>query len=472
MTTFAGLAAACAWLDGHINHERNLGQAPYDGRAFEIEGFARGLESLGSPQRGLRTIHIAGTRGKGSAALALEALLEAAGLKTAVYTSPHLNEYRERIRIGGRMIDAGRFCALMGRIADLPDDVGFKTVFEILAALYFLAARESGVDVAIVETGLGGRLDSTNVIDPGPVLLTRIGLDHTRLLGETIEVIAAEKAAILKPGGWGVAGSQDDSGAAGRVFRRRAADVGAPLVSAPEICPLASLRAHRGGLDLDYIFEGRPLAIRTPLLGPFQSENIQNALAVLACLRRRGVAADLTDAAIAGALGNLDLPGRMQRVGRDPEWILDGGHCPTAASALARAMQAHFGAEPAVALVGMMDDKDHEGFFAALSQWNGWRAVVCYRSPSPRALPAEKLAEAARRHFAHVDFCDDLDRAFQKIVRLADTNTRAVACGTLYGIGPIQAKARTGDGRTETARTPQTQPGASGRDPGAQRPAL
>lgn len=444
MATFSGIEAACAWLDRHTNHELNLGVVPYGEDTFEIGPFARGLESLGGPQRGLCTIHIAGTRGKGSAALTLETLLEAAGLKTAVYTSPHLNEYRERIRVGGRIVDTARFCELLGRIAELPGEHGFKTVFETLTALYFLAVREAGVDWAIVETGLGGRLDSTNVIDPGPVLLTRIGLEHTKLLGNTLAAIAAEKAAILKPGGWGVMGAQEASGAAERVFRLRAANVGAPLASAPDVCPLASLHAHPGGLDLDFVFEGRPLAIRTRLLGPFQSENIQNALAVLARLRERGVATALTNSTIAEALEKLEIPGRMQRVGNAPEWILDGGHCPTAAAALARAMQAHFGAKPALALVGMMDDKDHEGFFAALARWGGWRAVVCYRPPSQRSLPAEKLAETARRHFAHVDFCDDLAEALQKIVRLADTNTRVVACGTLYGIGPIQAKVRDG----------------------------
>ncbi len=438
MATFAGLKAAYDWLDGHVNHERNLGGVRYDGGAFEIEGFARRLEGLGAPQRGLRTIHIAGTRGKGSAALALEALLEAAGLKTAVYTSPHLNEYRERIRSGGRTIAAERFCALLGRVADLAD--GFGTVFEALTAVFFLAAREVGADWAIVEAGLGGRLDATNVIDPGPVLLTRIGLEHTRLLGATIEAIAGEKAAILKGGGWAVAGCQEASGAAERVFRRRAAAVGAPLALAPEVCPLTDLRAHAAGLDLDFLFEGRPLALRTPLLGPFQAENIQNALAVLDRMRRGGAATDLGDGAIAAALGRLAVPGRMQRIGNGPEWILDGAHCPTAAAALARAMEAHFGAEPAVALVGMMEDKDHDGFFAELAHWRGWRGVVCYRPPSPRALPADRLAEAARRYFDTVDFYDDLDGALQKIARLADTINRVVACGTLYGIGPIQAK--------------------------------
>lgn len=456
MATFAGLDAAYAWLEGHVNYERNLGHVRYGEAEFDLDAFARALGSIGSPQRGLRTLHIAGTRGKGSAALALESLLESAGLKTAVYTSPHLSEYRERIRIGGRMISPELFCELLGRIAAAEAENKFKTVFEILTALHFLAACESNADWAIVETGLGGRLDCTNVIDPGPVLFTRVALEHTRLLGGTIDAIATEKAAILKPGGWAVFGAQEDSRAAEAVFRRRATEVAAPLAYAPTICPLRELRAHSAGLDLDFVFEGKPLAIRTSLLGPFQAENIQTALAMLACLRERGIATALTEPKIAEALDHLTIPGRMQRVGAAPEWIFDGAHCPTAAAALARAMQAHFGDEPALAFVGMMADKDHEGFFAGLAGWGGWRGVVCYRPPSPRGLPAEKLAEAARHYFATVEFCDDLNDALQKTVHLVDTTIRIVACGTLFGIGPIQAKVRTGDGRTETASTPQT----------------
>ncbi|MCE5230075.1 hypothetical protein LLG95_10820 [bacterium] len=466
MAGFPGLEAAYAWLDSHINYERNLGQVQYGDRTFEVDAFARRLEDIGSPHRGLRTVHIAGTRGKGSSALSLEALLEAAGLRTAVYTSPHLNEYRERIRIGGRPIDGDRFCELLGRIADaMPADAnatghGFKTVFETLTACFFLAAKEAGVDIAIVETGLGGRLDATNVLEPGPVLLTRIGLEHTRLLGGTLEAIAGEKAAILKPGGWAVMGSQEDSGAAEAVFRLRAEAVGAPLAPAAGVCPITRIYAHPGGLDLDFSFEGRPLQIRTPLLGPFQSENIQNALAVLACLRARGGASGLTPGAIAGALGRLELPGRMQRIAGEPEWILDGGHCPTAAAAIARAMEAHFGSEPAIALVGMMDDKDHDAFFRALARWRGWRAIVCYKPPSPRALPAEELAKKALQFFGQVNSYDDLDQAIQKTVRLAEKRIRVVACGTLYGIGPIQARVRGQHGRVETATAPQAEPGS------------
>jgi dihydrofolate synthase/folylpolyglutamate synthase len=155
---FEDLPGAYAWLDGQVNYERQLGQIAYSGQTFELEGFRRRMGRLGDPQRGLRTVHIAGTRGKGSAALALEALLQAAGLKTAVYTSPHLREYRERIRVNGEILDGGTFTELLRQVAEADQKSGgeqgtsdlsgrpFKTVFESLTALFFLAARESGAE--------------------------------------------------------------------------------------------------------------------------------------------------------------------------------------------------------------------------------------------------------------------------------------------------------------------------------------
>ncbi len=446
MPTFPDLDAAVRWLESQINYERSLGRISYDSRTFDIQNFSRRLDQLGAPQRGLRTIHIAGTRGKGSSALALESLLRAAGLRTATFTSPHLRSYAERIRIDGQPLAPARFAQLLGPIADLashapgPADHGFKTVFENLTALFFLAAREEAVDWAIVETGLGGRLDATNALDPGPVLLTRIGLEHTHLLGDTIDAIATEKAAILKPGGWGVFTTQEPSGAAETVFRRRAAETGAQLDSAAQFVPLRACRADSKGLQLDFEFAGAPLPLRTALLGPFQAENLQGALAMVAALHARGLLPS-PPPALLPALQSLQVPGRMQRLsGRLPEWIVDGAHCPTGAGALAAALEAHFGDQPALALVAMVEEKDHDGFFAALARWPGWRAVICTTAPTPRALPAPALAAAARRYFPDVRVYPQLDVALQQTTRLAEeTHIRAVACGSMYTIAPVQA---------------------------------
>jgi len=446
---FARPSEAYAWLDGQVNYERTLGSVAYDSQTFALEGFRQRLRALGDPHRALRAVHIAGTRGKGSAALALEALLRACGLRTAVYTSPHLHEYRERIRLDGAWVSGAMFTEILGRIARLAppeppeappagDGRAFKTVFETLTALFFLIARESAVDWAIVETGLGGRLDATNVLGPGPVLLTRIGLEHTHLLGDTIEAIAAEKAAILKAGGWGVAGAQDAGGGAEAIYRGRAAAVGARLDHAPALCPLRRFEPTSEGSRLEILFEGRPLKLELAMYGDFQVENLQNALALFSRLRAERLIPLIPDGAIVAALEGLRLPGRMERVCVAPAVFADGGHCPTAAAALARTMRDHFGEAPAGLLVGMMQEKDHEGFFRALAEWPGWQWVWCYPPRSPRALDAPSLAAVARRHFHNTRVFQNLDQALESIERLTDKRLRIVATGSLYSIARLE----------------------------------
>lgn len=494
---FGSVSEAYAWLDGRINYERALDQVTYDGRTFSLEPFRERLRRLGDPHRGRASIHIAGSRGKGSSALFLESALRASGLRTATYTSPHLREYRERIRIDGRPLEGEAFARLLEEIVNrLPPEEGagsFKTVFEYLTALYFVAAREADVDWMIVETGLGGRLDSTNVLDAGPVLLTRIGLEHTHLLGGTLEAIAAEKAGILKEGGLAVAAAQaqapglptalpmrelpglpgaadvgSDRAPAEGVFEARAEEVGAPLFRAPELCPLLEAAFHPRGVRLRFRFRGEPLDLDLPLLGAFLPENLQGVLGLLDRLEAAGRVRLAEAGRLAEALERTALPGRLQRIesrfmGKELEWIVDGAHCPTGAAAVARSLELHLGEEGrergAIAVVGMMRDKDHGAFFRALAQWPGWRAVVCYRVEFPRALEADRLAEAARPFFGNVHSCATLPEALELSARLAEEKNRVVALGTIYSVAPIQDWIAAHDaGRPEAQAPTQAEP--------------
>ncbi len=444
---FSRLADAYAWLDGRIDFERRLDRLAYDDRTFALEDFRRRLAGLGNPHQGRPAIHIAGTRGKGSSALMLEALLMASGLRVATFTSPHLNEYRERIRIDGRPIGPEAFCRALGQAAalgnaDATEPGSFRTVFESLTAAFFVAAREAQVDWLVVETGLGGRLDATNVLDPGPVLLTRIGLEHTRLLGGTIPLIAREKAAILKPSGWGVVAPQGLDGGARQVFAARSAETGAPLRDAEALTPLQSARFDPSGTNLVLTFEGEPLEFTLPWFGPFLVENLQGALSVLSWLRRCGRVPLVPRAALGEAMAALELPARMQRVAALAEGVLegyvDGGHCPTAAGALARTMETHFGEAGAVALVGMMNDKDHRAFFGELSAWRGWRRVYCYAPAFPRAESPSELAARAREFFPRAEPVADWREALARLLaRPPASCRRIVATGTFYEAGPI-----------------------------------
>lgn len=451
---FASLAEAYAWLDSHINYERRLHEVSDPESAFVLDPFRRLLERLGSPHRGTASVHIAGTRGKGSSALALELLLTAAGLRVATFTSPHLYEYRERIRIAGVPLDPDSFArcleqAARARTADGDTPGSFKTVFELLTAVFFLAARQHGADFLVVETGLGGRLDTTNVLDPGPVLLTRIGLEHTHILGDTLEKIAAEKAAILKRGGWGVHTRQGPEALG--VFRRRAAGVEAPLIDSADLAPCVHSVFDESGMRLRFRLPEGELPLNLPLFGPFLIENFEGVLAMFHELSVRRIVPPLSRAAVAEALRALLLPGRMQplplptRTG--VSLLVDGAHCPTGAAAVAAAMAAHFPDASATAVVAMMIDKDHEGFFKGLARWTGWRRIVCYALDNPRAAPAESLARAASRHFGQVRICSNLETALQLALERSEEREKIVALGSIFAVGPVSDWSRA-HGRT------------------------
>lgn len=443
-THFSSLTEAYVWLDSHINFEPRLDRIAYDDRTFTLDSFRSRLTRLGDPHRGIPTIHIAGTRGKGSTALLLEALLMASGKRVATFTSPHLREYRERIRIDGAPAEPSDFMRGLAAAAaesGAGNSEGIKTVFELLTATFFLTAREAKVDFLVVETGLGGRLDCTNVLDPGPVLLTRIGLEHTRLLGDTIEKIAAEKAAILKRGGWGIFSVQADDGAAEKVFADRAREVGAELNAASDVCPLLAQKFHSRGLDLTYEFEGRPLHLELPQYGVFWAENIQSALSVFARLRALGRIGLVPHKKIVSALESVKIEGRMQSLpsehGESGRLIVDSGHDPTAAQALARSMEAHFGPEPAVAYVSLMADKDATAFFRDLARWPHWEELVVYEADIERAAPARTLASAAEPFFERVITCSNMDSAVQSATGHAEKGHRIVFTGTIYALARI-----------------------------------
>lgn len=479
---FAALDEAYAWLDSHINYERFLHRVDYGPDRFALEPFRALLGRLGDPHREIPAIHIAGTRGKGTSAMALEALLRACGYRTATYTSPHLREYRERISIDGQPLGAEAFCRALEAAARARNETAqgtesFKTVFEYLTAIYFLASREAGIGWRIVETGLGGRLDATNALDAGAVLLTRIGLEHTHLLGDTIAKIAAEKAAILKTGGWGVMTRQDASGEAEAVFRSRALAVSAELSDAGALCPILSAEYHPRGMRLVYEFEGEALELNLPLFGPFVAENLQGALAMFAELRRRGLITRISRERIAGALQSLRLPGRMQpawlNATGEPQLLIDSAHCPTGAAALAESIQAHFGSIPAVLVAGMMSDKQHDGFFEALGRWPHWRKVICYKIDTPRAESAESLARFAASAGPDVKIAPDLMTALELAAIEAEEGYRLIAAGSIYPVASILDWSRNHVRKIDQAQSEAQADAQSGPgNPGAERQAI
>ncbi len=386
--------------------------------------------ALGDPQDRLPpVVHVAGTNGKGSTVSLIRAIAEAAGLRVHAYTSPHLVRFNERIRLAGTLISDDQLNAILDRIEAVS---GEATVFESTTAAAFLAMSETPADLAIIEVGLGGSLDATNVIDrPLLSVITPVDLDHAEFLGDKIEGVAAEKAGILKAGARGVIARQSEAVMA--VIERRAAEVNSPLtVMGVDF----DAWAERGGLV--YQDQERFLDLPAPALsGPHQFDNA--GVAVAAALEL-----DLPEAAIAGGLKAVRWPARMQRLtagpyaekaqASDAELWLDGGHNPHAGRAMARTLaerQAR-APRPLALIVAMLANKDAGGFFEALKGVDAQVFTVGFDGAA--ADPAALAAVAQGRGFGAMaagSVSEALDRA------LALGAGRVVICGSLYLAGEV-----------------------------------
>ncbi len=391
--------------------------------------------ALGEPQHRLPpVVHVAGTNGKGSTVAFIRAIAEAAGLRVHVYTSPHLVRFNERIRLAGRLIEDAPLNAILDRIEAVGTEA---TVFESTTAAAFVAMSETKADLAIVEVGLGGVLDATNVIErPLLSVIAPVDLDHAEFLGTDLHGIAVEKAGILKAGARGLIARQSEAAMAAIEAAARA--VHAPLtVMGVDF----DAWADRGGLSFQD--QERFLDLPAPALtGPHQVDNAGLAIAVALEL-------DLPETAIADGLRAVRWPARMQRLtagpysevarAADAELWLDGGHNPHAGAALAAALaeRQSRAPRPLALIVGMLANKDAGGFFEALSQSGA--AVFTVPFDGAAAEP-EALAAVARGHGLGATPCASVDEALTRALRLGAG--RVTICGSLYLAGEVLAASR------------------------------
>jgi dihydrofolate synthase / folylpolyglutamate synthase len=396
------------------------------------------LAGLGHPERTFRGALIAGTNGKGSVLALVTSALAAAGYRVGHTPKPHLITYRERLQIGGVPIDQERFTRIASDVLDLADRVARKhgdpTEFELLTAMTFLWFAESGIDLAVVEVGLGGRLDATHAWDGGVAVITNVTLDHMDRLGSTVEAIAHEKAAIVMRGDLAVTGAW---GSALDVVRSRCRRVAAPLTLAT---PAPVLGLDRDGIDIDLGQLGRT---RIGLRGSHQAANAAVADATLDALEIAGIARVQPEARRAG-YGAVQWPGRMELLEVDGRQVLlDGAHNPAGASALAHGIDelAPFlsGGRPTLVLA-IMADKDFDGVIRALasSAFLSDARVICTAPAGGRALPAVALAARWR---------ELTGRAAEAVVEPAAALTAAlsgsggpvIVAGSLYLVGAARA---------------------------------
>ncbi len=446
----AGYADALRYLYGLPNWE----VAAVGGRpAQDVARPRRLFERLGVAEPPYRVVVVAGTNGKGSTAAMLESILRAAGHRIGLYTQPHLHTYRERIQVDRQLIPPEAFAAGLERVraasgdlARTAPELGAVTTYEAATALALLHFAEAAVDVAVLEVGLGGRLDAVNAVRAEIAVLTPIALDHTEVLGDTVAAIAGEKADVIKSGSIAVSAPQAPEALA--VIETVAAARGAELrlagaADAPAAARLAVRREGDALVGRHATYAG----LRLGLVGDHQWTNAAVAVGAAEALVDRGLA--VSPAAVAQGLARVRWPGRLEVLAPGPPLVLaDGAHNPAGAAALAAALERYFPAPRRLLVLGTAADKDTPGILAALAPVVA--RLYATEAHHPRATPRDQVARAARALGLRVQTIPDVAAAIQHAQRQRGPGDLVVVAGSLY----LVAEARAALGRAREADPP------------------
>lgn len=390
------------------------------------------LGLLGNPERGLKAVHVTGTNGKGSVCAYVASVLQKAGYRTGLYTSPHLVRFNERIQVDGVPIPDEDLLRLWNGIQpamhrmDGERAVNRPTFFEVTTAMAFEYFRERNVDVVSLEVGMGGRFDATNVVDSRVAVVGRVGLEHTEHLGRTVDRIAREKAGIIKPASRAVTVDQE----ALPVIEDRCRELGTPLTVVGRDVTAERLSQDLSGQRVRLRGEFGSLEVATPLVGSFQIENVALAVAALAELRKTGT--DVPDAAIVSGMAAVRWPARFQKVRDHPLVIVDGAHNGPAAAALAAAYRELFTDRKCILVTGILADKDLGSIAGSLGPL-AQRVVACHPK-SHRAYHAEEVASAFRR-FAPVETVPAVGEAVDRGIAEAGSEDIVLITGSIYTAG-------------------------------------
>jgi len=400
------------------------------GEIYKLERMENALALIGNPQRRMRAVHIAGTKGKGSVAAMLDSVLRAAGLKCGLYTKPHLVNLSERTRIDGGEIPPALLLDYIERLRAIYDRAGMAlTYFEFTVAMMFLYFAEAGVDIAVIETGLGGRLDSTNVVTPILSVITPIGFDHMEYLGYTIPAIAAEKGGIIKPEVPVVIGVRDPEA------RVTLTSIAAQRRSAVRLIDRDySFRSHAPAHRIDYQGLGLTLpGVELGLAGPFQHENAAIAIAALESLRAQGF--PISEDTIRRGLGEVYWPGRFDIVSRRPLTILDCAHNELAISALLETISVEMepGVKPRL-IFGCQETKQWERMVAMLAP--RVKDATLTRANPKRPLDPENLLPLFAEHVAARVEREPL-RAIRRVMSETAAQEAVLVTGSVYLIGEV-----------------------------------
>ncbi|MBE6651180.1 MAG: bifunctional folylpolyglutamate synthase/dihydrofolate synthase [Ruminococcaceae bacterium] len=395
------------------------------------------LSLMGNPEKKLKFIHIAGTNGKGSTASMSASILQKAGYTTGLYTSPYIFEFNERMRVDGKNIGNDELAEIAEYIKPLADSMeDSPTEFELVTCIAFEYFYRHKCDIVCLEVGMGGELDSTNVIEP-PVasVITNIGLDHTEFLGDTLEKIAETKSKIIKNNS--VAILYRSTEGVERVIEDRCSEVNAKLFKADfdAVIPVSA--------SLDYqVIDWKSLkGIKLPLLGEHQLKNVAVVLTLMEALRERGY--NVTDENIRDGLESAVWQGRFEIVRRDPLFVVDGGHNPQCIESLVKNVKSYVTMRPLVVLTGVLADKDFSSMYGEMSEIAD--EFITVTPPNPRALSADKLAEYLIGLGAVATPCETVEDGVALAIEKAGESGAVVAYGSLYMVGDIEKAVKNGD---------------------------
>jgi dihydrofolate synthase / folylpolyglutamate synthase len=429
---------------------------------FDLGRMQQLMDRLGNPERQYPVIHVAGTKGKGSVSAMCASVLKEAGYRVGLYTSPHLQDYAERIQIDNLPIPHAQLVELVAQIEPLTREITGLTTFELTTAIAFLWFARSGVQAAVAEVGLGGRLDATNVVDPLVSVITTLSYDHMSVLGNTLGQIATEKAGIIKPGRPVVSAPQKPE--ALEVIQSTAAVRGSPLSLIGRDLLFGPLEHSLDGQNffvwtagqqaqVDAFIETRgqsvwePVQLCIPLLGYHQVENAATAYTALCVAREHGL--KIGDDAIRRGLERVVWPGRFEVLRRDPPLVIDSAHNGDSALKLRLALDDYFGGLPVILIFGVSEDKDVRAIMSALLPRVS--KVIATQSVHPRAMQAGKIVEMVHQFGMPARAVLPVEDALEAALQEADGSAAVVATGSLFVAAAIRSvwNERLNQGKTQ-----------------------
>ena len=416
---------------------------------FDLARMRALMTALGNPERSYPLIHIAGTKGKGSVASFCSGALQAAGYRVGLYTSPHLQDFAERMQVNGKQIDHSEVVKLVDEIKPQIESIPFVTTFEITTALAFLQFSRQNVTAAVIEVGLGGRLDATNICRPDVTVITSLSYEHTYVLGETLAEIAGEKAGIIKSGVPLVLAPQKEEARA--VVEAVAAERGAPLVQVGRDYCFSPLNRSLDGQTLkvwsaaDSALKGADVGsggetgsgsvtLDIPLLGYHQVENAAVAYATLQVANQHGL--PVSDVAIQKGFREVVWPARFELLQHDPPVIVDSAHTVDSARKLQLTMDDYFSDKQVVLVFGVSEDKNVAGMLTELTPRIS--QVIATRSIHPRAMEPEKIAEIAKNHGLPVIVKRTVEEALEAAMLLSDGKKVVLATGSIFSAAGVR----------------------------------